>query len=110
MKLLDRGMGNVCPLRAFELLGPGSVKVLSFVSLIYVPVLNYTVETVDIKVRGHLAQQSKFDCLIQDDSSHNSGSFNICMYLPGPRAPVIKMSALVSVFAFSLGTRTDVMK
>ena len=30
--------------QAFELPWPGRVKVLSFVSLIYVPVLNYTVE------------------------------------------------------------------
>ena len=30
--------------QAFESLAPGPVKVLSFVYLIYVPVLNYTVE------------------------------------------------------------------
>ena len=76
--------------RAFESLGPGPVKVLSFVSLIYVPVLNYTVE--DERMRQltsrYVPQQSQFECLIQGDSTHETGSFDPWIYLGGP---VIKM-------------------
>ena len=79
--------------RAFESLGPGPVKVLSFVYLIYVPVLNHTVE--DERMRQltsrWVEQQSKFDCLIQGDSTHETGSFDPWIYLGGP---VIKMPVL----------------
>ena len=72
--------------------GPGREKVLSFVSLIYVPVLNYTVE--DERMRQltsrYVPQQSQFECLIQGDSTHETGSFDPWIYLGGP---VIKMPA-----------------
>ena len=46
-------------------------------------------------------QQSQFECLIQGDSTHETGSFDPWIYLGGP---VIKMPGLLQ---FVLGFTTD---